>query len=284
MGSGFTGGDPLVKPTRTIEYIKYLKNEFGADHQIHLYTVPDYDHALLQKLAEAGLDEIRFHLPVSTWSGKSGKHLNRIEAAFKTEPIMDVGVELPALPDKFEELKTAAETLNDLGCAFLNLNELEFSETNWKELRKHGFDVKNDISAGVAGSEEVAVKLVEHADERSFDMGVHYCSASFKDAIQLRKRILRRAKNTRRPLDVVTDEGMFIRGVIETHEPDILIKELKQKFKISPKLIEHDHAKSRIQVAAWILDEIAGEIEEDCYIVEEYPTADRLEVEREKIN
>ena len=41
-----------------------------------------------------------------------------------------------------------------------------------------------------------------------------------------------------------------------------------------------DEEKERLEVAAWVLEEIAPELELQSFIVEEYPTADRLEVER----
>ncbi|UCH88093.1 MAG: radical SAM protein [Thermoplasmata archaeon] len=283
-GSGLTGGDPMAKPRRTVDYIKYLKEHFGNKHHIHMYTVPDFEPTWLGKLAKAGLDEIRFHIPLSAWKRKSGEHLDLISTALGIEPHMDVGVELPALPGQFDILAGLAERLDGLGVQFLNLNELEFSETNWQALRKKGFDVKNDISAGVEGSEELGIKLVEYADSSSFDMGVHYCSSSFKDAIQLRNRIMRRAEHTKKSYDIVTEEGMFIRGVIETSAPQKLISELRARYKIPKKLIEYDRAKSRVELAAWILEDIAADLEDcECYIVEEFPTADRLEVERRKI-
>lgn len=61
-GIGITGGDPLVKMDRTLMYIKNLKKEFGKNFHIHLYT--PLDHASLEnidKLYQAGLDEIRLH-------------------------------------------------------------------------------------------------------------------------------------------------------------------------------------------------------------------------------
>jgi pyruvate formate-lyase activating enzyme-like uncharacterized protein len=40
----------------------------------------------------------------------------------------------------------------------------------------------------------------------------------------------------------------------------------------------------RLELAPWILETVKGELDkkmlETCYLVEEYPTADRLEVER----
>ena len=56
-----------------------------------------------------------------------------------------------------------------------------------------------------------------------------------------------------------------------------------RRFSIPANLIILDREKARVEVAPWILEEIAKEIDCDCYIVEEYPTSDRLEVERMKL-
>ena len=61
-GSGITGGDPFLRLNRTIKYIKMLKKKFGKDFHIHQYApLINITENKLQKLYEAGLDEIRFH-------------------------------------------------------------------------------------------------------------------------------------------------------------------------------------------------------------------------------
>ena len=37
-GAGITGGDPLMAKDRTLEGIKRLKEEFGSQFHIHMYT------------------------------------------------------------------------------------------------------------------------------------------------------------------------------------------------------------------------------------------------------
>ena len=41
-----------------------------------------------------------------------------------------------------------------------------------------------------------------------------------------------------------------------------------------------DEARGRLEIAPWVLEEIAPHLGRPAYIVEEYPTADALEVER----
>jgi len=70
-GAGITGGDPLDAVERTCRYIRLLKAEFGAGFHTHLYTMST-DAAKIRQLAEAGLDEIRFHVPPGLWARAAG--------------------------------------------------------------------------------------------------------------------------------------------------------------------------------------------------------------------
>ncbi len=67
-GTGITGGEPLLELKKTVHYIRLLKEEFGKTHHIHLYTSTAPNDSYLKELAEAGLDEIRFHPPVELWN------------------------------------------------------------------------------------------------------------------------------------------------------------------------------------------------------------------------
>jgi len=192
------------------------------------------------------------------------------------------GIEIPCIPGKENEMVKLAKSAELAGTQFINLNELEFSESNWQELKAHGFEVKDDISSSVKGSQEAAGKVSSSLKNQKII--VHYCSSSFKDATQLRNRILRRARNTATKLEIITEEGTFIKGVIETKEPANLIKKLKKEFELPDELIRHDIEKGRIEISAWIIEDLPVLSNCKYFIVEEYPTADRLEVEKRPVN
>jgi hypothetical protein len=276
-GAGVTGGDPLVVMRRTAGYIRGLKREFGKDFHIHLYTAST-DADKVRALARAGLDEIRFHPPVDVWKklDRSG-YPAAIKAAARSG--LDVGVEVPTVPGS--PLVELLDALKATEISFANLNELEFSETNWRELKARDFAVKDDVHSGVLGSEALASGLV-----RSWrgPYSLHYCSASFKDGVQLRNRLLRRAERTALPSDLRTDDGTLLKGVVETPAPGATMAMLVRRFRIPPELARVDRAMRRVEVAPWVLEDIAGELEFPCFVVEEYPTADRLEVERRPLN
>lgn len=276
LGTGITGGDPLANTERTVESIKALKGHFGKSHHIHLYTSTT-DAKRIDRVARAGLDEIRFHPPMSMWRNLSDSPF--ANAVRKTKRLgMDTGLELPVMPGREDDFVRAIAFSDELGLDFVNLNELEFSETNWRSLRALGFDTKekDDVSSGVQGSEELALDLLQ----LKTDVPLHYCSSAFKDGVQLRKRIMRRARNVRKPHEVLTKDGTFLKGVIETDLVAATAAYVMHRFNVPGRLVWSDPQKKRLEIAPWVLEEIAAELDSPTYIVEEYPTADRLEVER----
>ena len=283
-GSGITGGDPLVVWKRTKKYIQLLKNEFGNDFHIHLYTSGIKNYEYISDLIKAGLDEIRFH-PMPTFWNKMDKSILKKSISNSLDTGCDVAIEIPAIPAMKNEIFSLVKWANDKNVCWVNLNELEFSETNANELNKKGFTVKDDISAAVKGSQETAYKVIELVSKEKLRIGVHYCSSSFKDGIQLRNRIKRRAKNTAKKSDIITKDGTFLKGVIYSDRLNLdqIYEILIEEFKIDSSLIVLDKEKNRIELATWILEKIASNLVKKsmkCYLIEEYPTADRLEVEK----
>src|SRR4030042_201161 len=128
LGTGITGGDPLMVVDRTVESIRLLKKRFGKGHHIHLYTSTTRPESI-RKVAKAGLDEIRFHPPVSLWK-ELGQSDYAKAVALSKKLGMKAGLELPVLPDRAEELVAAIAFAESAGLDFVHLNELAFSETN----------------------------------------------------------------------------------------------------------------------------------------------------------
>ncbi|MGE4274549.1 MAG: radical SAM protein [Candidatus Methanomethylophilaceae archaeon] len=273
-GTGITGGDPLLCYERTLHLLRLLKTHFGPRHHVHLYT-STIDLEKVKGLQEAGLDEIRFHPPLDMWPSLPQTELSRILA----ECYLEIGLELPALPDHADALRQLMTDAFSMGVSFVNLNELEFSEGNWDMMLEHGYLVKDDISAAVKGSERLAKKLVKEFRGRS----VHYCSSGFKDSVQLRRRLLRRAERTAREWELVTEDGTLVKGLVKTTHPAELMQALLQRG-VPQELMHPDPERRRLEMAPWVLENLAAELGEPCFLVEESPTSDRMEVERLPLN
>lgn len=209
-GAGLTGGDPLVRIERTLHYIRLLKSTFGQEFHIHLYTSGELaTPEVLSKLKEAGLDEIRYHVHDDP---------DVILPALKTA--LDAGAEVPAVPGEGEKLKSLVKFLDDAGAKFININELEMSELNAKEMARRGFETCGDVCNSVFGSREVAEKALLWARANTRQLSVHFCNSRLKDVYQYNNRLKRRAKNVKQPYETIVRGCLLRKGVIYAREAD----------------------------------------------------------------
>ncbi|MDD1716247.1 MAG: 4Fe-4S cluster-binding domain-containing protein [Methanolinea sp.] len=249
LGTGITGGEPLLRLDRVISYCRELKKEFSPDHQIHLYTGIAPGREDLE--AMTGLvDEIRLHPPRNCWEAISeSKYVE--SAAIAKELGFDVGIEVPSLRG-IEHLAAALPSLD-----FLNINELEWGETNAEAMRSRGHLLADGVHNAVKGARGWAGPLLG-------EQKVHWCSSSFKDSVQLRKRLIRIARNTARSFDEVTKDGTILYGVLEGQgDAPPLIRELgNDMFEIRD---------GQLETAWWVITRYAKDLPGRKSILERYP-------------
>ncbi len=248
-GIAITGGEPLLRLDRVLEYGEIAK-KMGL--HVHIYTSVPAKEEALKKLSEV-VDEIRFHPPELR---DPEKYKNPIKFAKKIG--IDAGFEIPAI--KYEP--SIVEIANELD-AFLNLNQLEVSESNWKNIIERGYEV-----------EDYYVNLPEVVKKYENVNKFHYCSAKFKDIAQFRRRLIRMALN-HPEFYKVTEEGTIIccqiEGDLEKAE-----KILKEKG------IDYIKFDECIETSVDIIDEIGEYLKSEGFrlsIVERYPTSNRTILE-----
>ncbi len=260
LGTGITGGEPLLKLDLVLELIQLLKGELGCDHHIHLYTGTIPSRTVLEKLRYAGLDEIRIHPPSPAGLEEALREAIQLG--------LEAGVEIPAIAPAGR----IVEAVRRSG-AFLNLNELEFSETNREALEAAGF-LPHPNHCGAIGSRALARR--EFALD---DVLVHFCSSRFKDAVQLRERFKRRARKAAKRYEEATEDGTLLRGAIEGEIEKAL--ELLRELGVPEEMFTG--AAGRLEIAPWIAEELATQLKDlgaATYIEEVYPLEKRPVVER----
>ncbi|GAB6286825.1 MAG: radical SAM protein [Methanoregula sp.] len=254
LGTGITGGEPLLCLDRLISYAKMLKEHFGQAHHIHLYTARAPTDAELVKM-QGLVDEIRLHPPRECW--ETILQTPYIRSAHHAKAMgFDVGIEVPALPG-LDLLIPALPFLD-----FLNINELEWGETNADEMRERGFELADGVHNAVSGAKEWATALLQ--DEK-----VHWCASAYKDSVQLRERLKRIAENTARPFDEITDDGTVVYGVL-----DVYPNTRDEISALCTKTLDPDSfldCGDRIEMAWWLLTRDAAKIPGKKYVVERYP-------------
>ncbi|MCS7108884.1 MAG: radical SAM protein [Sulfolobales archaeon] len=195
-GVGITGGDPLEVLDRTTLVIKSLKECFGRDFHVHLYTNGfKLDEKAAASLDNAGLDELRIHIT-------SPKSLKALKIALGRA--FDVVVENPAMPGQTRSTIELIKDLVKLGVKYVNLNELEVSDLNYQSLILRGFEISPD-GRSVIGSKDTAIEVINLVKELSLDISVHFCPALYKDIHQYSRRLSRRALGTKRVFETISN-------------------------------------------------------------------------------
>jgi pyruvate formate-lyase activating enzyme-like uncharacterized protein len=273
LGTGITGGEPLIRLEKVIHYIKLLKSEFGINHHIHLYTSIAPDEETIHMLESAGLDEIRFHPPVDIWSELENSNYPQSIKAAKASKIL-TGIEIPSI----EGAEKVVDLARELDC-FINLNELEFSDSNAEKMKDMGYRLETEISNAVEGSIDVSKDI----NETDSNIKMHFCSSTYKDAVQLRERLIRIAENTARVFDEITDEGTIVYG-------HIICDDEQSAMELARTVLEQGIEKEAIQIidcsieTSWgILEQIADDIRDftkEMFIIERYPFEHGLIVEK----
>mgnify|MGYP001359965133 CR=1 FL=1 len=287
-GAGITGGDPLMARERTLEGIARLKAEFGPAFHLHMYTSIPFRPEWASEFAEVGLDEIRFHLLDLEAEG-----YRETIAACSGAGIL-TGVEIPCEPDREDDLLELLETLRDLEVSFLNLNELEITVGNHHNMELRGFNLSTEITAGAAGSAELAIAMRDRvmAAERgepdpndgemreAYGYHLKFCTAVYKDAGQLRRRFLRRGEATIAPHEVLTDDGTLLFGAIGASEDtqEAWMSELVSVTGLPQRFLLWDEANGRIEMPLVVAESIAADVDAPVSMVEVLPTHERLEV------
>jgi pyruvate formate-lyase activating enzyme-like uncharacterized protein len=200
LGTGVTGGEPLLKLDRVVEFCTHLKKHFGPEHHIHLYTGRASTEEELVALAPC-VDEIRMHPPHEDWSTiMNSKFPESITNAKRMG--FSVGLEVPSLPG-LHHFFPLIDSLD-----FLNINQLEWGDSCADAMRERKFEPENPLCNAVKGSTKWASEINGHPK-------VHYCTSIFKDSVQLRERLRRIAKNSARPFDAITNDGTVMYGSMD---------------------------------------------------------------------
>jgi len=277
QGAGITGGDPLLCFDRTIKFVTALKKEFGKKFHIHIYLPTELvTEEKLRKLKQAGIDEIRFHPRFLEKEEIVEKELEKIYLASKFWKIKDIGIEIPMFPDKINQtfyfIKSVAELIG-----FANLNELEISDTNFDFINSK-YKLNEDTYT-IKSSKEAGLKIFELCKKEKLGLKVHLCTARTKNFFQYKNRVLLRDIL---PFGYRTKEGSvkyfavyLDKNKASENDKNFLLNEFKKKSFL-------DKKKNRVILSEKIATK-ALQLGYKVEKVEELPTSDGIELEREII-
>ncbi|MFP4023230.1 MAG: radical SAM protein [Thiohalospira sp.] len=223
-GVSISGGEPFLTFEKTLQYISAVRNAFGPEIYIWLYTngILATEEKFVM-LKDAGLNEIRFDLSAI------GYKLNAIKFAVKV--IENVTVEIPAIPEDFDKLTTLIKDLKSLGVNFLNLHQIRCTPHNYKKLVKRGYTFLHGPKIVVLESELTALRLIKYNIENKIDFPINYCSFIYKYRYQNRAARVRHAREICSSYEEITETGL-IRNLVIKDSPEriqYILDKVKQK-------------------------------------------------------
>lgn len=260
--AGITGGDPLLFINRTIKYAKALKSKFKNFH-IHIYLPTKLVTKDKLKQLSKYIDEVRFHPEFLTNTKSSqDKDLEKIKLALLFYKKQNIGIELPMIPDKKQEILDFIIKIKPC-IGFVNLNEFELSETNYKlittnyTLNEGGYTIKDSKQAGIW--------LLNKLKNKKIKLNIHLCTAELKNNFQFKNRL---------KLHKILPYGK--------RTEDNLVKYLVtyKKPKINSEYF-YDKQKNRYILSNRLANKLIKK--QKIFLIEEFPTHDRIEAEKQEI-
>jgi pyruvate formate-lyase activating enzyme-like uncharacterized protein len=265
-GMSISGGEPLMTFERTLQFVTAVKRRLGRRIHLWLYTNGRLvDPEKLRRLAEAGLDEIRFNIKAVNYdiAGVS-------QAAVH---IPSVTVEVPAVPEDYAVLQASLPRFRDAGVKFLNLHQLRCTPHNLDRLLQRGYTFLHGPRVTVLESELTALRLMRDAAQRELALPVHYCTFAYRNRYQTSAHQRRFAVEVQKPFESLTALGLIrrtaLRGPVEVVKT--IAGRLREKG-VDRELWELDAPSSRLTFHPSIGDRVdpAGSALGGCELVVSY--------------
>jgi len=213
-GVSMSGGEPLLSFNRTIRFISAVKENFGSDIHLWIYTNGKLvTREKLQALKQAGVDEIRFNIYAHH------DYLDRIKIA--SALIETVTVEVPAVPEHFDEFKIRISDLKKNGVKFLNLHQLRLTPYNFRHLANRNYTFLHGPRVTVLESELTALNIMKYNLESGINLPINYCSFPFKNRYQRNAERRRHSPVVIHPYEDMTQTGMIRTLHIKGHPEQI---------------------------------------------------------------
>jgi hypothetical protein len=136
----------------------------------------------LKKLAEAGLDELRFNLGASNCSDKVIEAMRIARKYFKW-----VGIETPMTPEFYEAFIEKKDEILAIGLDFMNCAELHLGPDNMNNYMGEKMYSYRLGYISPIWSRQITYKIMEIAEKENWGMLVHDCSNHTKFARELNR-------------------------------------------------------------------------------------------------
>ncbi len=242
-GVSISGGEPFLTFDRAIRLVSAIKRRFGNGVYLWLYTngiMVTRDK--LKALTDAGLDEIRFNI--------SADHYELDKVKLAVDLVETVTVEVPAILEDYELLKSTMRRLEEIGVKYLNLHQLRCTPYNCDNLISRGYTFLHGPKVTVMESELTALRLLQHASEHNIRLAVNYCSFAYQNRFETAAYRKRFAPFVCKPFEDITETGTIRRMTIKG-QPEHLdhVVKLLAESNCNPNSWRFEREKNRLTLA-----------------------------------
>ena len=248
-GVSISGGEPLISFEKSLAFVKAVKDEFGDEVYVWLYT----NGILLttekvEALKQAGLDEMRFDI------GATNYKTDKLKLAIGQIPV--VTVEIPAVPQEEELLKQKLHELKELGVNHVNFHQMRLTPYNFNQLIEHDYTYLHGEKVTVLESELTALRLIQYSLDEGINLPINYCSFVYKNRFQKSANRKKHAPMVAKPWESVTENGFIRRLFVKPNQEqkEELLNEMD--FYIDQQLAFYNEARNELDFHPYILDEI----------------------------
>lgn len=204
-GISFSGGECFLVFDRLMEWLTYFKKRLPGLYYWTYTNGLNADEAKLQKLAAAGLNEIRFNIAATGY--RSPLILKRIKASLPL--FQKVAVEVPSIPADYGELAAVLPHLDAMGVDYLNLHEYILMpdhrayDSGGECLLSSGMQVRYDRN-----SLQNTERIRQFCQEQSLRILLNNCSLQKKQNQMLQRRLMM-GSILKHEYEEVNDEGLL---------------------------------------------------------------------------
>jgi len=210
-GVSFSGGEPFAEPRKLFRWVGWFTSRYPQTYYWSYTNGLLADEPKLRRLAQLGVDEIRFNLAATGYDHPTV--LENLAAAVRLIP--NVTVEIPAIPEHAAKLLSCLEGWAALGIKFLNLHELFYEPgTNsasmpgprWSFVTEDGHR-----SAINPESRMLTLAVMQRVQDEGLPLSVNDCS------LQSKVRQLRGRRRSLAPLAKAPHEKLVRDQVYESY-------------------------------------------------------------------
>jgi uncharacterized protein len=251
-GVSISGGEPLLTVDTSLKYISAVKKKLGDEIYIWLYTNGTLSSpAILSKLRDAGVSEIRFDIGATHYS------LEKAREAVGIIPV--VTVEIPAIPEDVELMKKKLKEMADIGISHLHLHQLRLTPFNFEKLVNRKYTFLHGEKVTVLESEVTALELLRTRFEEGIDLPINYCTFHYKHSFQGAAVRRRSAGYIIKAHEDLTEKG-YIRSLCLVGNPEMLLNQIDRFGQVprSETLWRLSDSKERLYFSAALLNCIAS--------------------------